>query len=76
MIGDHCADDELQAKIGNVKPEPEPVGRHPRFEDARGIDRFESRYVHRHEICSLQFFASRCSLHLHRYWSAINGRLR
>jgi hypothetical protein len=33
----------LQAKIRNVKPEPEPVGRYPGLEDARGIDRFESR---------------------------------
>lgn len=35
----------LQAKIGNVKPEPEPVGQHPGLEDGRGIDRLESRYA-------------------------------
>ena len=65
VIGDHCADDESQAKIGNVKPEPESVGRHSGFEYARRIDRFESRYVHRREIFSLQFCAPRCSLQLH-----------
>jgi len=53
MIGDHCADDKLQAKIRNVKPEPEPIGQHSGLEYARRIDRLESRYVHRHEISSL-----------------------
>ena len=53
VIGDHCADDTLQAKIRNVKPEPEPVGRHSGLEYARRIDRLESRYVYRHEIFSL-----------------------
>ena len=46
MIGDHCADDRLQAKIRNVKPESEPIGRHSGLEYARRIDRLESRYVH------------------------------
>ena len=35
----------LQVEIGNVEFEPESVGRHPGIEDARGIDRLESRYV-------------------------------
>ena len=35
----------LQAKIGNVKPEPESVGQNPGVKDARGIDRLESRYA-------------------------------
>jgi len=45
MIGGYWADDILQAKIRNVKPEPKPVGRHPGPEDGRGIDRLESWYV-------------------------------
>ena len=57
VIGDDCADDKLQAEIRNVKLKPEPAGEHPRVEDARGIDRLESRYVRRHEICCLQFCA-------------------
>ena len=45
VTGDNWADDMLQAKIGNVKPESEPVGQHPGVKDARGIDRIESRYA-------------------------------
>jgi len=45
VAGDYWADDMLQAKIGNVKPEPEPVGQDPGVKDARGIDRLESRYA-------------------------------
>ena len=39
-------DNPSQAEVRNVKPEPEPVGQHPGLEDARGIDRLESRYAH------------------------------
>jgi hypothetical protein len=38
-------DDASQAKIGNVKLEPESAGQRSRVEDARGIDCLESRYA-------------------------------
>ena len=58
-------DDKLQAKVRNAEPEPEQFGQHPGLEDARGIDRFESRYVRRHEIIPWNS-VPRCSLHLYR----------
>jgi len=64
VAGDHCADDELQANIRNVEPEPEPFRQHPGLKAARGIDRFESRYVPRSRGLSLQFCVHCSSLHL------------
>jgi hypothetical protein len=45
VIGNRQADDMFQDETGNVEPEPESVGHHSGVEDARGIDRLESRYA-------------------------------
>jgi len=65
----------LQAKIRNVKPEPESVGQRPRLEDAWGIDRFESRYAGTRSF-SLQFYAPVTRSTCIDGWPAISWRLR
>jgi len=76
VTGSNWADDMLQAKIGNAKPESESAGQHPGAEDARGIDRFESRYAGTGLVPSNSLLPPLARLVSIDDWSAINRRLR